>query len=238
MADLVLYELAGADDRLRFSPYCWKSRMALAHKGLTAQCVPWHFTNKEALRFSGQERVPVLIDDGKSIHDSWRIALHLETHYPKSPSLFGGESAIALADFVNRWADTVLLPAITPIILYDIFLLLGPADQSYFRTSREARFGRRLEEIGADSTTLIANLRRTLEPLRQIINGRPFLAGGQPAYADYSLFGMFMWARCVSETELLDADDPLHTWREALLDIHGGIARHAFTVVHLKDSSS
>ena len=36
-AKLSLYELAGADRELRFSPHCWKTRMALAHKGLNVE---------------------------------------------------------------------------------------------------------------------------------------------------------------------------------------------------------
>ena len=37
--DLTLYDLAGADPTLRFSPHCWKTHMALAHKGLAANTV-------------------------------------------------------------------------------------------------------------------------------------------------------------------------------------------------------
>ena len=59
-ANRVLYDLAGAEDDRRFSPYCWRSKMALAHKGLEVKTVPWRFTDKEAIRFSGQGRVPVL----------------------------------------------------------------------------------------------------------------------------------------------------------------------------------
>jgi hypothetical protein len=44
-----LYELAGADENRRFSPYCWRIRMALAHKGLDVECIPWRFTEKDAL---------------------------------------------------------------------------------------------------------------------------------------------------------------------------------------------
>jgi hypothetical protein len=29
-----LYDLAGAETDRRFSPYCWRARMALVHKGL------------------------------------------------------------------------------------------------------------------------------------------------------------------------------------------------------------
>lgn len=55
-AALTLYELAAADPALRFSPHCWKVRMALAHKGLEAERVPRRFTEKDAIDFSGQER--------------------------------------------------------------------------------------------------------------------------------------------------------------------------------------
>ena len=40
---LTLYELCGADDR-RFSPYCWRARMAVAHKGFDAEYIPMGFT--------------------------------------------------------------------------------------------------------------------------------------------------------------------------------------------------
>ena len=39
-----MYDLAGADEKRRFSPYCWRIRMALAHKGLDVECMPWRFT--------------------------------------------------------------------------------------------------------------------------------------------------------------------------------------------------
>jgi len=35
-----LYDLAGAEDDLRFSPNCWRIKMALEHKGLTVETVP------------------------------------------------------------------------------------------------------------------------------------------------------------------------------------------------------
>ena len=37
------FDLAGADPDIRFSPNCWRIRMALAHKGLDAETVPWRF---------------------------------------------------------------------------------------------------------------------------------------------------------------------------------------------------
>ena len=71
---IVLHDLAGADPELRFSPYCWRTKMALAHKGLAIETIPWRFTDKAALAFSGQGRVPVIRDGDRVVSDSWAIA--------------------------------------------------------------------------------------------------------------------------------------------------------------------
>ena len=63
-----LYELAGKDDR-RFSPYCWRARMALEHKGLDYETVPVRFTDKDLIAFSGQERIPVVRDGDNVVSD-------------------------------------------------------------------------------------------------------------------------------------------------------------------------
>ena len=82
---LTLYELAAGERR--FSPYCWRVRMALAAKGLEAERVPIRFSDKALLAFSGQDRVPVLRDGDTVVFDSWRIACHLEDAYP-APALY------------------------------------------------------------------------------------------------------------------------------------------------------
>ena len=224
---LMLYELAGADPDLRFSSHCWKTRMALAHKGLTVESVPVRFTEKEKLDFSGQMLVPVLVDGVEVVSDSWSIALHLEERHPDRPSLFGGGRMVPLTLFVNRWADTTLMMAIVRIILLDIHDRLDGEDQEYFRFSREKRFGMPLEDMVADRAASLLALRQALTPLRQMLSVQDFLAGFEPSYADYCVFGMFMWARCSSAVELLESDDPVFQWRERLLDAFGGMARSA-----------
>lgn len=63
---LKMVDLAGADSARRFSPYCWRIRLALAHKGLEVETIPWRFTEMAVLARSGQPfdlgRVPVLGD--------------------------------------------------------------------------------------------------------------------------------------------------------------------------------
>ena len=226
-AALTLYELAAADERLRFSPHCWKTRMALAHKGLAAERLAWHFHQKDRLAFSGQELVPVLVDGDRAIADSWSIALHLEHRFPLLPSLFGSQAAVPLAQFINSWADSALVPAIGRLIVVDIFERLDPADQPYFRASRERRFGMTLERFVEDRLARLVEFQKALTPLRTVLKDRPFLAGAAPAYADYCVFGMFMWVRCISPVALLEADDPVWSWRERLLDAFDGLARNA-----------
>jgi len=47
---ITLYDLAGAEPDRRFSPFCWRTRLALAHKGLAVETVPWRFSEKALLR--------------------------------------------------------------------------------------------------------------------------------------------------------------------------------------------
>jgi glutathione S-transferase len=93
---ITMYDLAGAEAERRFSPFCWRSRMALAHKGLAVETVPWRFTEKDRLPQPNQGRVPVIVDDGRVIHDSNAIADYLEERYADRPSLFGDETSRAL----------------------------------------------------------------------------------------------------------------------------------------------
>jgi glutathione S-transferase len=223
----VLYDLAGADPNLRFSPYCWRVKLALAHKGLDVETVPWRFTDTDLIAFSGQGRVPVLVDGERVVSDSWAIAAYLEEAYPDRPSLFGGPAAQAVARFINAFADTVLQVAMIRLIVSDIARIVHEKDRAYFRESRENRFGMPLEEVTAGREDRLKGFRDTLLPLRHTLSAQPYLAGEAPAYADYIVFGSFQWARCVSSFELLAGDDVVAAWRERMLDRFDGLARRA-----------
>ena len=221
-----LYDLAAADPNRRFSPYCWRTKLALAHKGLDFETVPWRFTEKDVIAFSGQPRVPVLVDGERTVSDSWTIANYLEDTYP-GPSLFGGEGGRSVSRFVNAWADNVLVAPIARVVLMDIYNNIHEKDRAYFRQSREQRFGKPLEEVVADREGNIKALRQALEPVRATLASQPYFGGSAPLYADYIVFGNLQWARCISSTELLAADDPIRAWRDRILDAHGGMARAA-----------
>lgn len=224
---ITMYDLAGSEDNRRFSPFCWRTRMALAHKRLEVQTVPWHFTEGDKLPKPNAGRVPVIVDGDRVIHDSSTIADYLEETYSDRPSLFHGGAARGLTKFVQNWTETVLQVGLVSLVVLDIWKHIGPADQVYFRESREARFGRPLEEVVKDRTARLPAFRASLDPLRRTVERQDFVCGAAPAYADYVVFGAFQWARAISDFELLAADDPIYAWRGRMLDLHGALARNA-----------
>lgn len=220
-----LFELVGQDEARPFSPYVWRIRMALAHKGLDVECIPWRFKDKDAIAPYKAEKVPVLIDGEKSVADSWAIANYLEDTYPDKPSLFGGDGGRANAKFMNAWSDINLIAGIFPLIAVDITQQLDAEDRDYFRSSREARIGKTLEEFVANRDKAVEQFRKGLDPMRIMLRTQPFIGGNAPNYADYIVFGPLLWARAVSDFKLLKQDDPVYAWRERMLDAHDGLAR-------------
>jgi len=220
-----LYDLAGAEPERRFSPYCWRIKFALAHKGLEVDTIPWRFTDKKAIAFSGQERVPVLVDGDRVVSDSWKIAAYLEESYPDRPSLFGGPVGLAVTCFVNSWADSIVNTGIVRLLASDILAHLHEKDQAYFRESREKRFGMKLEDVSANRDKRVIEFRQSLEPARITLRAQPYIGGNSPTYADYIILGSFQWARCISNFRLLAPDDILTKWRDRLLNSFDDIVR-------------
>jgi len=225
--NLKLFELVGTDDRRPFSPYCWRTRMALAHKGLAADSIPWRFTEKSAIAPYGSEKVPVLLHGDSAVVDSWVIANHLEDNFRDSPSLFSGEGGRAISRMINWWGDIAVVGGIFPLVVADIPAHLAPDDADYFRKSREARLGKPLEQVKESRDTAVVGFRKSLEPMRLTLKTQPFLGGHAPNYADYIVFGGFQWARVISPFKLLEVDDPIYAWRERLLDAFDRLARKA-----------
>jgi glutathione S-transferase len=219
---ITLYDLTGAEDARRFSPYCWRTKMALAHKGLAVETVPWRFTEKDRLP-EGNKTVPTIVDDGTVVNDSWAIADHLDRKYPDRP-LLRGAGERGLAKFLTAWTESVMHPALLRLVLLDIYGHIAEQDRDYFRTSREARFGLSLEAFCADRDAQLAAFRKTVNPLRITLKAQDYLGGDAPNYGDYIVFGGFQWARAISPVQLLAADDPIAAWRARLLAAFDGLA--------------
>ncbi|HLY46587.1 MAG TPA: glutathione S-transferase family protein [Stellaceae bacterium] len=224
---ITMYDLAGAEAERRFSPFCWRAKMALAHKGLAVETVPWRFTEKDKLPQPNAGRVPVIVDGDRVVHDSTAIAEYLEERYSDRPSLFGGDSGRGLTRFVQNWTETVLQAGLVGLVVLDIWRHVAPQDREYFRKSREERFGRPLEDVVRDREARLPAFRASLDPLRRTVERQDFVSGSAPSYADYVVFGAFQWARAISDFEVLAAEDPVRLWRGRMLDLYGGLARRA-----------
>ncbi|MFO1158201.1 MAG: glutathione S-transferase N-terminal domain-containing protein [Reyranellaceae bacterium] len=224
---ITLYDLAVDGDR-RPSPYCWRTKFVLKHKGLTWRDEPMGFTEKEKIAFAHSQTVPVIHDGATVVKDSWAIARHLDKAYPTNP-LFQDEAALSLAHFVAGWVDTAVQPALFPILVGDLYARVRPADQAYFRESRGKRIGT-TDFAGFQKTARekgVAAFRAVLEPARRVLKEQKFLAGACAAYPDYALAGSFLWAHIASPLVLLEGDDPLYAWRERMLDLFDGMGREA-----------
>lgn len=221
---VILYDLAGANDA-RFSPYCWRARMALAHKGLDVESRPVGFGEIASVEGGASKTVPVIVDGDRTVQDSWDIAEYLEDAYPDRRSLFGGVGGRALCRFVQSWANATLSPAIGSMVVKDVSDRVREEDRAYFRQSRETRYGRTLTEVQADRKTRLDAFRALLTPLRLTLGALPFLGGSDPSYADYIVFGTLQWPRVMSPFALLEPADPVNDWMERCLDLHGGVGR-------------
>ena len=224
---ITMYDLAGAEVDRRFSPFCWRSKMALAHKGLAVETVPWRFTEKDTLPRPNRGRVPVIIDGDQVVHDSTAIADYLEERYPDRPSLFGGTGGRALTRFVQNWTETVLQTGLFRLVVLDIHRHCASQDKPYFRRSREESLSATLEDVVCDRQARLPEFRASLNPLRRTVERQDFVSGSSLAYADYVVFGAFQWARAISDFEVLLADDPVRAWRGRMLDLFDGLARRA-----------
>jgi glutathione S-transferase len=220
---LTFYDLIDGKGR-RYSPYCWRIRMALAHKGLQAAIEPcWHSDTK--LKFSGQSLVPVLVDGEHVVSDSWQIARYLDEAYPDRPILMAGEQGRSFARFLNGWTDSIIGRPLVRSLYLDIWQTLHPdADRDEFRSRREARNGATLETLFANRDRDFEELNRAIAPLQHLLGDQAFIAGSAPAYVDYIVFGTLQMPRLLGVEPLSSAQTALRRWRDNMRALFNGLA--------------
>ena len=224
---LIFHERLGLDGR-RISPFSWRIRYALAHKGLDPEVVPTRFADVERIRaLSGQHLVPIIEHDGRVVHDSWSIACHLEDRFP--------DRAIAVrrprrprrrpaGEHLVRHGARTRRCARRSVPTSSGASILATAPISAVRARKQ--FGMTLEQYCADRGCRAA---RSVEGVRAAgahLSEQPFLAGDAPAYVDYIIFSVFQQARIGSPRDVLRlAPEPGATraWRGRMVALHGGL---------------
>src|SRR5262245_57623702 len=77
----IFYERVGHEGRCP-SPFSWRIRYALAHKGLDFEVRPVRFADVGTIRaLSGQHRTPILSHGDYVVHETWHIACYLEEQF-------------------------------------------------------------------------------------------------------------------------------------------------------------
>lgn len=227
---ITLYDLTANDRDVRFSPFCWSTKMALLHKGCEFETVPWLFTDKSATQDSGFSTVPVIKTNGEWVGDSWDIAQYLDQQYPEKPSLIGEGEQKEQVEKMRETCSNVVFPAIVPIIIKQVHTILSEPCQAYFRETREARLGAKLEDVSADPKEGVDNLANALEGLSADLGDAKFFGGDEPNYADYILFGTLKIADVVSQYDPIDKSSTIGQWFERTQQLFDGYAAKAKTV--------
>jgi glutathione S-transferase len=232
-----LYEFAMAGRKGCASPYVWRIKLLLAHLGLEYESellfgVEFKdglaFAQKEAERlgtkapYAPDGTVPVLVDGDAILPDSWTIASYLDERYGAGDvvNAFPG-----LNRFFENWAARHITAVVFPAVLPETVATMEEIDREPFRRSREEAFGIRFDDLHGSLADCVPALQGSLQTLEGTLSTHDYLGGPSPIYADYIVFGMFVWLARVSSVEVLNADSALYRWRESLMDAYGGLAR-------------
>ncbi|HEX3914899.1 MAG TPA: glutathione S-transferase N-terminal domain-containing protein [Steroidobacteraceae bacterium] len=220
-----LYELALQDGRSA-SPFVWRIRYALAHKGIAFSTVYLGFTEIPRVLGGKFKTVPILEHGQSALSESWDIAEYLDRAFPRLPPLFNTPAELALVKFMDAWFIGEVLRKMFRVYVKDVHDAARPEDRPYFRESREKNMkGRTLESFTADRAAHLPAIRAALAPLRAHLKKFPFLGGSAPNFADYIALGGFYWAASAGTLPLLERDDSLRDWLERGFNLYGGIAR-------------
>ncbi|KAJ3725169.1 hypothetical protein C8R42DRAFT_694978 [Lentinula raphanica] len=214
---IILYDIptAAAEHQDRdWSPNVWKVRLILNYKGLPHK-TRWvdypqirdlcqaHNVSPGGHKPDGSlfYTVPVIYDPQTSIYlsDSLRIAQYLDSTYSHRP-LFPVNLHAAILSFEDLWLDKVLRH-LFPLMILPVYLKLPTASQEYFRTTRELRYKKKLEDIAPprDHSRLWDQVRRGLDAMSRYMdaNGKQglFWFGDELTYADMVMVAWFVWVK-------------------------------------------
>lgn len=220
-----LYDLALADPDVRPSPFCWRAKFALLHKGVSFETVALPFANKESYPDKDHGLLPILVDGDEVVCDSANIYAYVERKFDGSP-LAATPGERAAAEFYNAWLAANLFPHLAPLMFVRVHAAAHEDDKAYFRRTREKRLGRTLEEAAA-TPGLRENIEQALQTLAAPLTRYAFLGGDQANLSDYNVFSIFQWVRVTAQEELFAAPQAVADWKERMLDLFGGYAREA-----------
>jgi len=222
---LVLRDLAGKSDA-RFSPYCYRIKLALLHKRLPYITKPWRFTEKDVLpkdswRNAGKPtgRVPVLEDlnENVTIQDSLRIASYLDEVYPDK--LLIGNDAVRrnFSTLLHNHLDRNVILALAPLIIDSIYQSVAEKDKGYFLETRGKAYNNNFAAAQAANRAGKGRVafQRSLGSIREVLKTSEFMSGTVPGWYDFQVMGVVLWGRAVDSdfmSTVLEPTDVVKQW--------------------------
>ncbi|KAI3285271.1 hypothetical protein DTO002I6_8747 [Penicillium roqueforti] len=211
--DIVLYDLA-CTKHVSFSPVVWRIRLMLNYKNIPYKTIFLEFPDIEpTLKELGlvpeksasrsKYTVPAIqhVPTNTYIMDSLPIAQFLESIYPNPPVPLTSE----LGREIETKARGVLGKAIYSSVMPREIRILSPRSQEYFRRTREASLGHRLEDLldeGKEEqvwSDVSAAMGAVGELIRTNKADGPFVLGARPSYTDFFIAGSLQSIRVVDE---------------------------------------
>ncbi|KAL7932746.1 hypothetical protein V8C35DRAFT_72092 [Trichoderma chlorosporum] len=210
---IVLYDLACIKD-VCFSPVVWRIRLLLNYKRIPYKTVFLEMPDIEpTLKELGlpphdpssgnrhKYTVPTIhhLPTDRYIMDSKPISEFLESTYPDPPVQLTSE----LGSEIEVKVRSLVAPALYTSIMPREVHILSPRAQEYFRGSREARLGKKLEDLleGEEERwqAVEADRRAVGELMRTNKALGPFVLGAQPSYTDFFIAGSLQSMRVIDE---------------------------------------
>nr|WP_255630157.1 beta-etherase [Novosphingobium sp. FKTRR1] len=207
------------------SPFVWATKYALKHKGFDLDVVDGGFIGILERTGGRSERLPVIVDDGHWVLDSWLIAEYLDEKYPDRPTLIGDPSVKHLAHFLESWLWKTAVSVWARAFAVQYRDRCFAHDIPYIVESRRRMWGAPMEDLIVGREDKLAQVSPELELLRGVLRETPWLGGETPSYADYRALAVFLWCASVADTPPLAEDDPLRDWVDRGFDLYGGLGR-------------
>ena len=205
----ILYERAGLDG-LCPSPVCWRTRIALALKGVDAERRAMRFADVDRLaEITGGRTVPVLAVDGSMVVGSDAIAARLDAMASDGMPLMRGDAAAVGADLEREFSNRI-----GPLVGADFVRRLLPEDRDYYKQSREARFGKTFEELETLRPGLELDLAFSLGRLEPQLDEHRYLGGDEIGWIDVVVYTYLAWIAFASPRSVPELVNPVRTWFE------------------------
>ncbi|KAF8625608.1 hypothetical protein AX17_006794 [Amanita inopinata Kibby_2008] len=214
-AAIIFYDIASKLTDTALSPNTWKTRLVLNYKGLPyktewvelpdieAKCKELGVGPTDIMSDKPLYTLPAIYDPNTqtAIADSYHIARYLDKTYPNTPRVIpeGTEVFQIFPLFPHVMGSNLAFWSFTVPATYAV---LNPQSLEYFRRTREAMFGKEIEDMelkGAEAEAAWKQLKDgydAMDKMWQLSKG-PHMMGETLSYMDLVIASWSFWLRAI-----------------------------------------